>query len=104
MLVVAGFFAGAPMVTRWYTWSSHSQALGDWAAQLKREHWEAHAVQLSTGQCFSVHIAEVAIEDDGYSYVYSGQPIRQHGYFVVPPGKWVDSVPDIIDTWEQHRR
>lgn len=85
-------------------WFDHRSRLVDWAANLKRERQrnESYAILWGAGQQFVVSTSELIVAPDYSSATYDGatpDPIR---FFVVPPGKWVDTIDDVLDTWDEY--
>ena len=104
--LLAVLLAVVPAVHRWYVWAPHQKSLYEWDAGLKRlpNKGEAQSIQLSSGQYLTVSTTELEFADDYSSATFNGQPVRDRGYFVVPPGKWVDTTPEAIRVWQKHSR
>ena len=104
--VVASLLAVAPTLHCWYVWAPYRESLDEWAASLKRlpNKCESKTVQLPSGNWVGVSTAELDVADDYSTAGYSGQPVRDRGYFVIPLGKWVDTIPDVVRTWHKHSR
>ena len=93
-----------PPTFRWLKWRHERQSLQQWATRLRREanHCETMSIQMPDGRWFSVYTAEVEVLDDYSQATYSGKPVRDHGFFVVPPGRWVDSLDDVFRLWDDY--
>ena len=104
--VLASLLAVAPTLHRWYVWAPYRESLDEWAAGLKRlpNKCESKTIQLPSGSWVGVSTAELEVADDYSTSTYSGQPVRDRGYFVVPPGEWVDTIPDVVRTWHKYSR
>ena len=103
LAAIVAFVVTTPAVHHWYTWRPRRAALVDWAASLERQpdQHEAKLIQMPNGQWLSVQTSEVDIAADGTT-TYSGQPIRSDGFYVVPPGQWVDNISEVIPLWQEH--
>lgn len=97
-------YVATPFVLRSVRWAPHKEAVEEWAAAVKRQpkHGESKHVQFANGQWFSVHTSEVDVDVDGFSTIYSGQQIHSDGFYVVPPGKWVRDISEVIPVWDEH--
>ena len=104
--VLASLLAVAPTLHRWYVWAPYRESLDEWAAGLKRlpNKCESKTIQLPSGSWVGVSTAELEVADDYSTTTYRRQPVRDRGYFVVPPGEWVDTIPDVVRTWHKHSR
>ena len=96
LMAIVALLAVIPAAHRWTTWAPHREALDEWAAGLERQpnSHESWSVKLN-GQSFSVHTSEIEIDPDGVTWNWSGQPIQPQGFYVVPPGEWVEDVPEV---------
>ena len=98
---LASFF---PTIIRWQSWAPQRQRLSKWATGLERSHGkcESLAFQAPSGNWVSVSTAELDMARGNQSAIYRGQPVRAEGFFVIPPGKWVDSLADVVREWDRH--
>lgn len=101
---VAALLAAIPPTYRWYKWRHRLQSLQQWAATLKREQnlCECTMVPLGDGRWICVYTAEVYFSDDYSIADYSGQPTKNSGFFVVPPGAWVESPEDVVRLCDEY--
>jgi hypothetical protein len=104
MCVVAVLLAAIPPTYRWYKWRYELQSLHQWAATLKREqnHCESKTIQLPNGRWLAVYTAEVSFSEDYSRATWSGQPVKDRGFFVVPPGTWVESPEDVVRLCDEY--
>ena len=110
--LVAVGLALAPSLLRYYRWSDARPRLLQWAAQLERkpsisEAWE-HIVRHRDGSVkyYVVSTSELVREIDGNGeelWCASGRrPPDPSRFYVVPPGKWVDSIDEVIRVWDDN--
>jgi hypothetical protein len=102
--VIAVLLVAVPAVYRQHEWSETREMLNEWAAGLERKanHFESWGGQLSSGKWIFVGTAECKKADNFGAYTFAaGTPVRKQGFYVVPPGIWVETIDDVIQTWEE---
>lgn len=85
-----------------YLWQHADQAscpVRKWAANLKRlpKEGEIWGTESYDHRAFSISTSEGRLE--GRDAVYGDQPVDPSRLFVIPPGKWVNSVDEALDIW-----
>lgn len=85
-------------------WGEHREMLTRWSAGLKRQPHQSEDFTLGkrNGRWLIVSTAEHEVAKDFADYTYDGKMPDPSRYFVIPPGKWVDTVDEIIATWEDY--
>ncbi len=102
-LLVAGLaFAIGPFVLRRVKYLNQYQHLSGAAAKWKRQphHCEGYTFQAANGTWLSVSTAEKIVADDYSTATYDGATPDPSRFFVVPPGKWDDTIDDILAVWD----
>jgi hypothetical protein len=105
VLVIAVAFAVGPYMYRQVCYFPQLWKLRSWAAEVKRLPSEAESISvpMGGGRRISISTVEKTVAAD-----YSSATIKADAtpdpnrFFVVPPGKWVESIDDAVVAWEQH--
>ncbi len=105
-----------PQYLRYRRWQGTKQQLMEWSSRLKRAPYKDETfvkmnIDLPNGTTVSYFVSttEPRREVDGAgneSWISTAENTRSPDpkrYFVVPPGKWVDTIDDVILTWDNHR-
>ncbi len=100
-LVVAVVIPIAQRWYRWHKWSARRDTCARWASTLQREpnHCESLSFQLD-GKTFLISTAELEASRDGRP-VYDRALVDATRFYVLPPGRWVDSIDDALRAWER---
>ena len=114
--VIAIFLAVLPQYVRYRRWQGTKQQLLQWSSRLERipfkdETFVKMNIDLSNGTTVSYFVSTTEpvreIDSAGNeSWTTTEESSRSPDpsrYFVVPPGKWVDTIDEVIVTWDNHR-
>ncbi|WP_413431593.1 hypothetical protein [Crateriforma spongiae] len=105
LVLIAGLvFAFGPYVFRRVKYFDHYQHFTEVAAKWKRQpnHCEGYTFQASNGIWLSASTAEQKVADDFSTVTYDGATPDPSRFFVVPPGKWVDTIDEVFATWDEY--
>ncbi len=116
--VLAIGLAAYPVVIKHLRWSTERNRMVSWAENLKRSpgqfevYWcrttdTGGPLRVSQKSRFAVATSEPQLEQlfssDQVSWVFRGNcVVDSKRFFVMPPGKWVNSIDEVIPIWEQH--
>ncbi|MFO0913565.1 MAG: hypothetical protein U0795_11460 [Pirellulales bacterium] len=114
--LIAMLLTLVPQYMRYRRWHETKQQLTEWSSRLKRTPFKDEAfvkmnIDLPNGTTVSYFVSttERLREVDGagneswLSTVETSRSPDPKRYFVVPPGKWVDTIDEVILTWDNHR-
>lgn len=106
--VVAVGFAAYPRIRTFMQWYEVRQNVARWAGSLTRSPSkpESYVLPGPKGSGLSVMTVEPVVTRDAKGFVESAiiegnatpDPKR---FFVIPPGKWVDDIDQVIEAWDQ---
>lgn len=102
--ITAIAFCVGPRLYRRTKYINHYRHLTEQAAKWKRQphHAEGYTYQAGNGVWLMVSTAEHEVADDYSTATYTGSTPDPKRFFVVPPGKWVDSIDDVFATWDNY--
>lgn len=102
MLLLALGFSFGPYIIRRARYADHYRRLSEVAANWKRQphRCEAYSFQAANGTWLSVYTAEQIVADDYSTATYDGATPDPSRFFVVPPGKWVDTIDEVFAVWD----
>lgn len=102
--IAAIAYACGPWTYRRVKYIEHYPALIEWASDVKRmpNHAEGYTFQGRDGQWFSVSTCKHEVADDFSTMTYSGATPDPSRFFVVPPGKWVETIDEVLATWDRY--
>ena len=104
MLIAGLAFAFGPYVLRRARYVNQYRHLSEVAAKWKRQshRCEGYSFQAANGTWLSVSTAEQIVADDYSAATYDGATPDPSRFFVVPPGKWVDTIDDVFAVWDDY--
>lgn len=104
MLLLALGLAYGPYMLRRAKYADHYRRLTEAAANWKREQHrkEGYSFQAANDTWLSVHTAELWVADDYSRAIYYGAKPDPRRFFVVPPGKWVDTIDEVFAVWDEY--
>ena len=100
--VAALVFSIGPNLYRRAKFVDHYKRLRKLSAEFERRpgRAEGYEFQAANGVWLSVWTCEHTFADKYSLAVYDGAPPDPNRFFVVPPGKWVDTIDDVLATWD----
>jgi len=117
--ILAIVFAVYPRIRRHAEWREAHAGVTNWAAALQREKGKTESfcytkatvglAGAKTGQVahFAVYTTEPtkSVSPDGrLGWVVNGDDLPDpNRFFVVPPGKWVDTIDAVIENWDRFK-
>ncbi len=106
LLVVAFVAIGLAVFPPFYRrlkWRDDRIRLIDWSKNVKRtpNKCETFTIRASNGQWLTASTAFQEVGQDFDQATYDGAMPDPKRFFVIPPGKWVDTIDQILDTWEE---
>lgn len=104
VLLFALGFAFCPYIVRRAKYRDHYSRLSEAAAKWKRQphRCEGYTFQAANGTWLSVSTAEKFDSDDYSTATYYGAMPDPSRFFVIPPGKWVDTIDDVFAVWDSY--
>lgn len=104
VFIAAILFAFGPRIYRCVKYIGHYQRLTTLAASWTREpnKCEGYTFRAANGTWLSVSTAEQEVSKDFSTATYNGAMPDPNRFFVVPPGKWVDSIDEVLATWDNY--
>lgn len=104
VLPLALGFAFGPYIVRRAKYIDHYSRLTEAAAKWKRQphQCEGYTFQAASGTWLSVSTAEKIVSDHYSTATYYGAMPDPNRFFVVPPGKWVDTIDDVFAIWDSY--
>lgn len=116
LALVAILLTLVPQYMRYRRWQGTKQQLMEWSSRLKRlpfkdETFVKMNIDLPNGTTVSYFVSttesrrevDVAGNESWISTQETSRSPDPKRYFVVPPGKWVDTIDDVILTWDYYR-
>lgn len=113
---VAVLLALVPQYLRYHRWRGTKQQLVEWSARLERKPFKNETfvkmtLDLPSGSSISYFVSTTQplreVDSNGVeSWTTTEETSRTpdpNRYFVVPPGKWVETIDDVILAWDNHR-
>lgn len=102
-MAAIAFWCG-PMIYRRARFAEHYERLAISAAGWERTPGlaEGYEFQASNGVWLSVWTCEHSFADKYSLAVCDDATPDSSRFFVVPPGKWVDTIDDVITTWDEY--
>ncbi|TWT75795.1 hypothetical protein CA13_73680 [Planctomycetes bacterium CA13] len=102
-VIAAVAFRYGPWLYRRTKYINHYQRLTEQAANWERRphHAEGYTYQARNGVWLMVSTSEHEVADDYSTATYTGATPDPNRFFVVPPGKWVDTIDDVFVTWDK---
>lgn len=117
--IIAIALAAYPRIRRYIQWRNARISLKEWASNLKRdsdgvEEYMYLSVSFDPsrkdplgGVSYSVMTAEpeMGTAPDGTVTwtTHAGTVPDLSRFFVIPPGKWVDNIEEVIETWDRYQ-
>ena len=102
--------AAYPRIRRFVQWYETRKIVSRWAETLERkpDKPESFSMQNASGSFLAVMTVEPAITRDEKGFIEKAT-IGAHSisdpkrFFVIPPGKWVDDIDQVIEEWDKYR-
>ena len=118
--LIAVVLAVYPRVSRYVRWHDTRNKLEAWKSKLNRQdgkfecyqHMNLNLLPSNTGPGVAGHSFMVSTAepdkrknpDGSFGWVFDSEvTIDPTRFYVIPPGKWVDSIDGVIETWDNYR-